>query len=91
MDFSTTLNSVRVMCVCCLLPLQAGALCHDNVCTTWQRLTQMIPMEIPNYPPGFLLGCHFGSQQPPRHAHNAARALWWFADSPDDARVCAGM
>jgi len=39
MDFSTTLNSVRVMCVCSLLPLKAGALCHDNVRTTWQTHT----------------------------------------------------
>lgn len=71
------------------LLLKAGALCHDNVRTTWHRHTQMIPMETLNiklhFPPSFPLGCHFGSQQPPWHSQNAARPLGCLTSSPDDA------
>lgn len=39
MDFSIALNSVRGTAVCSLLPPEAGALCHDNICITWRTHT----------------------------------------------------
>lgn len=48
------------MCVRSPLPLEAGALCHDNVCTTRQGHTQRIPMETLKIKLSFLLAFCWG-------------------------------